>query len=400
MQSKNNQINIGRRAVLQAGLAGVAVMATPRLALSQTAPYRVGLMLPASGTFAVVGEAIANGFKLALAGYGNKLGSRPIEIFTVDDASDPSKGMDNANRMIKQDKVDVLIGTVHSGVAMAMAKVARDTKTLLIVPNAGANDLTGAFCAPNIFRTSFSNWQPGYAAGKLLAERKHQRVVTLAWKYTTGEELVKSFKEGFLPSGGTIMKELYLPFPNVEFQPFLTEISGLRPDAVYAFIAGSGAVKLVKDYASVGLKQTVPLYGPGFMTDGLLGAMGEAAEGIVTTLHYADGLDTPKDNAFRAAYKAAYKNLVPDVFAVQGYDAAQLLQTGLTAVRGDAGDQVALIKAMEAAAIDSPRGMFTMSKSHNPIQDIYVREVRSGENRYVGVAVKALEDPGSACRRA
>src|SRR5690606_25650092 len=130
-----------------------------------------------------------------------------------------SKAMDNANRLIKQDKVDVLIGTVHSGVAMAMAKVARDTKTLLIVPNAGANALTGAFCAPNIFRTSFSNWQPGYAAGKLLADRKHKKVVTLAWKYTTGEELVDSFKEGFLPSGGEVLKELYLPFPNVEFQP-------------------------------------------------------------------------------------------------------------------------------------------------------------------------------------
>ena len=88
-----------------------------------------------------------------------------------------------------------------------------------------------------------------------------------------------------------------MPFPNVEFQALLTEIAAAKPDAVYAFFAGGGAVKFVKDYAAAGLNKTIPLYGPGFLTDGTLEAQGDAAQGMLTTLHYADGLNTPRDNA-------------------------------------------------------------------------------------------------------
>ena len=97
-------------------------------------------MLPYTGTYAALGTAITNGFKLAIEENGGKLGGREIEYFTVDDESDPAKAPDNANKLIKRDKVDVLVGTVHSGVALAMAKVARDNNTLLIIPNAGADD--------------------------------------------------------------------------------------------------------------------------------------------------------------------------------------------------------------------------------------------------------------------
>ena len=83
---------------------------------------------------------------------GGKLGGREIEYFTVDDESDPAKAPDNANKLIKRDQVDVLVGTVHSGVALAMSKVARDNNTLLIIPNAGADEITGPLCAANVFR--------------------------------------------------------------------------------------------------------------------------------------------------------------------------------------------------------------------------------------------------------
>ncbi len=134
-----------------------------------TTKLKVGLMLPYTGTFAALGTAIENGFRLHVSEQGGKLGGRDIEFVKVDDESDPSKATDNVNKLVKRDNVDVLIGTVHSGVAMAMAKVAKDTGTLLIVPNAGADAVTGPMCAPNIFRSSFSNWQPGYAMGEVVA---------------------------------------------------------------------------------------------------------------------------------------------------------------------------------------------------------------------------------------
>ena len=376
--------------------AAAAIAATP--ATAQTAPkLKVGLMLPATGTFAALGSAIENGFRLHVAEQGGKLGGREVEIVKVDDESDPAKATDNVNKLIKRDNVDVLVGTVHSGVAMAMAKVAKDTGTLLIVPNAGADAVTGAMCAPNIFRSSFSNWQPGYAMGEVVAKKGHKKVVTITWKYAAGDESVRGFKEAFEKGGGTVVKELNLPFPNVEFQALLTEIAAAKPDAVYTFFAGGGAVKFVKDYAAAGLKKNIPLYGAGFLTDGTLEAQGADADGLLTTLHYADSLGTPRDSAFRLAYAKAYK-LQPDVYAVQGYDAAQMLGLGLAAVKGDLSKKAEFAGAVEKARIDSPRGPFTLSKSHNPVQDIYLRQVSGKENKVIGVASKSLADPGRGCR--
>ncbi|MFZ2387498.1 MAG: ABC transporter substrate-binding protein [Polaromonas sp.] len=378
-------------------IAAATILCATAAAAQTPAKLKVGLMLPYTGTYASLGTAIENGFRQYVAEQGNKLGGREIEFVKVDDESDPSKATDNANKLIKRDHVDVLIGSVHSGVAMAMAKVAKDTGTLLIVPNAGADAVTGPMCAPNIFRSSFSNWQPGYAMGEVVAKKGHKKVVTITWKYAAGDESVRGFKEAFEKGGGKVVKELSVPFPNVEFQALLTEIAATKPDAVYTFFAGGGAVKFVKDYAGAGLKKSIPLYGAGFITDGTLEAQGSDADGLLTTLHYADALGTPRDNAFRLAYAKTYKQQ-PDVYAVQGYDAAQMLGIGLNAVKGDLARKAEFSDALHKARIDSPRGIFTISKANNPIQDIYLRQVTGKENKLIGVASKALADPGRGCR--
>jgi branched-chain amino acid transport system substrate-binding protein len=158
-------------------------------------------------------------------------------------------------------------------------------------------------------------------------------------------------------------------------------------------------VKFTKDYAAAGLKQSVPLVSPGFLTDGTLEAQGDSAQGLETTLHYGDGLDLPKNKSFREAYKKA-AGRDADVYAVQGYDAGQLLASGLGAVKGDVGARKQLIAAMEKTEVDSPRGKWTLSKAHNPIQDIYLRKVEGTQNKVVGVAVKALADPARGCKMA
>jgi branched-chain amino acid transport system substrate-binding protein len=282
---------------------------------------------------------------------------------------------------------------------MGMVTIARDTGTLLVIPNAGAGPATGPLCAPNIFRTSFSNWQPAFPMGSVMAAKGHKRAVALSWQYAAGEESTGGFAEGFTAAGGEVVETMFLPFPDVEFQPLLTRIAELAPDAVYVFFAGAGAVKFVTDYTAAGLRDSIPLYGPGFLTDGILDALGPAADGLETTLHYGDGLDLPRDVAFRQAF-SAFSDLEPDVYAVQGYDTAQLIAIGLDAVGGDLGAREDLIAAMEAAEIDSPRGRFKLSKAHNPIQNIYLRRVEGGINQVTGIAAEALADPARGCQLA
>ncbi|GAB4166727.1 MAG: ABC transporter substrate-binding protein [Rhodocyclaceae bacterium] len=392
-----------RREFLKTAAAGGALAGAaslfPSLAIGQQAKIRVGLMLPYTGTYTQLGVAITNGFKLAVQEKGGKLAGREVEYFTVDDESNPAKAPENINRLIQRDKVDVVVGTVHSGVLLGMVKVARETGTLVICPNAGAGAATGPLCAPNIFRTSFSNWQTTYPLGKVLKDKGHKSAVFITWKYAAGEEMLQGFKDGFAKQGGKLVKEIFLPFPQVEFQPLLTEIASIKPDAVVAFFAGGGAAKFLKDYAAAGLKGKIPLYGSGFLTDGVLDAVGNAAEGVETTLHYGDGIETARNKEFRLEYAKAFK-AQPDVYAVQGFDAGQLLAAGLQAVKGDIGNKAGMIKAMASAKIDSPRGTWRMSKAHNPVQDFYLRKVTGKENKVIGIAHKALADPATGCKMA
>lgn len=392
-----------RRLVLTRSAAVIGAASTglllPEIVRAQSGKVRVGFMLPYTGTFAQLGVAIENGFRMAINEQGGKLGGREIEYFKVDDESEPSKGIENANKLVQRDKVDVLVGTVHSGVQMGIQKVARDTGVLSLIPNAGVHAATRSLCAPNVFRTSFTNSQPTRALGKAMMDRGHKKAVWITWKYAAGDEAFEGFKESYTAAGGTIVKELGLPFPQVEFQALLTEIAALKPDAVACFFAGGGAAKFIRDYAASGLKDKIPLYGSGFLTEGVLDAAGPAANGIITTMHYSDSLPTQRNGQFRLNYAKTFR-LQPDVYAVQGYDTGLLLIQGANAVKGDLSSKPALYKAMEGAVIDSPRGKWTMSAAHNPVQDMYLRVVENKENKVIGVAAKALADSGAGCKMA
>ncbi len=137
--------------------------------------------------------------------------------------------------------------------------------------------------------------------------------------------------------------------------------------------------------------------GSGFLTDGTLEAQGASAQGLITLLHYGDNIETPRNQAFRNKFAVAYKTN-PDVYAMQGYDAAQMLGAGVAAVKGDLKQRDAMIAALRKTQVDSPRGKFTLSPQHNPTQDFYIREVKGNYNVVTGVAVKALADPGRGCR--
>jgi branched-chain amino acid transport system substrate-binding protein len=387
-----------RRRILTAGAAlGAASVVPTGWAIAQAKPLKVGLMLPYSGTFAQLGENITFAIELFLAEKGGKLAGRDVEIIKLDDESKPDIAPQNADRLVKRDGVDVLIGTVHSGVQMGIHKVVSESGTLTIVPNAGNVAVTRELCAKNVFRTSFTNWQPAFGMGVAAAKKGYKKAVWVTWDYAAGAESGAGFKEAFEKGGGQVLPNLTLPFPQTNFQPLLAQIPGLGVDVVGSFFAGGGAVQFVKEYAAAALKS--PLCGSGFLTEGTLSAQGAAAEGIETALHYGDGLDNAKNATFRAAFKSK-AGRDADVYAVQGYDAAQLLWVGLEAVKGAIEDEANLYKALRAAKLDSPRGPISMSPAQNVTQNIYLRKAEGGLNKVMGIAAENLADPGTGCKLA
>jgi len=390
---------LSRRALIAAGGAASGLLLSRRAFAASKVKLRIGLLLPYSGTYAALGNNITEGMKLAAREHDGKLGGREIEWVAVDDESDPAKAPANVNKLVIGEKVDVLTGPVHSGVAMAMMQIVRQENTLTIVTNAGAQAVTGSLCAPHVFRTSFSNWQTSHPCADVVLKDGRKKAVLMFWNYSFGQESMAAFKEGYAKGGGSIVKEIPVPFPSTEFQAHLSEIAALKPDAVFVFFAGAGAAKFVKDYAAAGLRDKVPLYGSGFLTEGVLAAQGQAAEGVKTTLHYADSLDNPTNHRFREAFKKATSREA-DVYAVAGYDTVNVLAQALARVQGDTSARKDLIAAIESVRVDSPRGPFRFSKAHNPVQNVYLRQVKAGREVVLGVAQKDAEDPASGCAMA
>src|SRR5258707_3336455 len=200
---------LSRRALLAAGSAAAASTLLPRRAFpAGKAKLRIGLLLPYSGTYAALGNNITDAMKLAASEHGGKLGGREIEWKAVDDESDPAKAPANVNKLIAGEKVDILTGPVHSGVAMAMMQIVRQENVLTIVTNAGAQAVTGTLCAPHVFRTSFSNWQVSYPCADVMVKAGHKKAALMFWNYSFGQESMAAFKEGYAKAGGTVVKEI------------------------------------------------------------------------------------------------------------------------------------------------------------------------------------------------
>src|SRR5580698_10626373 len=207
---------ISRRTMMGSVLGGVA-LATP--AIAQQTPLKIGLMLPFSGTYAALGEAIASAFDMHIKELGGKMGGRTVELIRVDDESDPAKAPSNVNRLLGRAQVDALVGTVHSGVVMALVQASRDQGVPLIIPNAGNVAATRELCSPSVFRSSFSNWQPAYGMGRALAAKGIKKAAWVTWDYAAGKESGEGFRDGLRAGGAELTHTLTVPFPETNFQP-------------------------------------------------------------------------------------------------------------------------------------------------------------------------------------
>ena len=324
------------------GAASTGLLLLPEIARAQGSKIRVGFMLPVHRH---VRAAWASRSRTACAWAinekGGKLGGREIEWFKVDDESEPSKGVENANRLVQRDKVDVLIGTVHSGVQMGIQKC----RTRL--GRAQPHSQCGRACWPrvrcarqrvsHILHQLAAHARPGQGHGR---QGPQEAPSGSPGSTRPATKRFEGFKESYTAAGGTIVKELGLPFPNVEFQALLTEIASLQAGRRGLLLCRwRRSAKFIRDYAAAGLKGRIPLYGSGFLTEGVLDAAGPAADGIMTTMHYSDSLDTPRNKAFRTGLCEGLQGMQPDVYAVQGYDTGLLLVQGANAVKGDLGQQ-------------------------------------------------------------
>jgi branched-chain amino acid transport system substrate-binding protein len=395
-----------RRTLLTTGsVAAAGALAGPwvRRARAQGAPLKVGLVLPYTGVYAVLGESITQAMELVFARENWTVAGRKIEMIKEDDEMKPPVGIRKTEKLIDSDKVDILTGPVHSGILMGMRDKVHGSKTILIVSNAGADAISRERCSKWIFRTSFSNWQPCQPMGGWVAKNVAKEVFLTAPNYQAGKDMMNAFKETFVPAGGKVVDEDYPKLGETDYAPYLTKIRQSKAKAVFAFFSGTDAVNFVKQYDQFGLKQQVKLTGAGFLTEpDVLPAQGQSALGVITGHFYTPLLDNPTNQRFVKDFREKFGGKMPDGFACQGYDTAEVIVRALKAVKGNTQDKDKLVEVIAKLEFDSPRGRFRFDpKTHNVIQPfIYIREVKEtplGLNNVPIDKVADVRDPGTGC---
>ncbi|MGY1704640.1 ABC transporter substrate-binding protein [Geodermatophilus sp. SYSU D00697] len=351
---------------------------------------RVGLVIPQAGVYTPLGEDMQQGWDLWLEQNGGEMGGFTVETVTADEGEGPDTGVPAVQRLLTEGDVDALVGIVNSATALGVAEQVTESQVPLIVANAGAEAITKDAASPYVWRSSFTNAQIAAAMGEHLAAQGIGPVYVMAPDYAAGQEVVAGFTEAYTAGGGTVAGQALTPFGTTQdFQPFLSGIQSSGAAATFVFYAGGEAVSFVQQYADFGLKDTIPLYGSGFLTEGsVLDAQGPAAVGVRTTLHYSTEIDNQTNAEFVQAYQEAYDEL-PTTYAVQAYDAANVLARALTEAGETGGQAVTDALGGLGEIDDSPRGPWSFS-NQTPEQAVYLREVVDENGTLVNSVVEEL----------
>jgi branched-chain amino acid transport system substrate-binding protein len=332
---------------------------------------KVGLIVTLSGPAAALGGQVRDGFALAVKDLGGKMGGRDVEVVVVDDELKPDAAVSKVKGLLERDKVDFVVGPIFSNILQAIHKPVTDNKTFLISPNAGPSSYAGKNCSPLFYVTSYQNDQVHEILGKVAQDRGYKRVYVMVPNYQAGKDSVAGFK---LDYKGEITEESYVPLGTLDFQVELSKIASQKPDAVFTFMPGGMGVSLVKQYKQAGLADQIPVLSAFTVDESTLPAQQDAAVGMFGGADWAPDLNNPQSKKFVASYEAAY-NGVPGTYAMQGYDAALLIDSAVKAVKGDLSNKDAVAAALKKADFTSLRGNFKFNVNGYPIQDFYLTKV-------------------------
>ena len=385
----------------------------PRLALALTAllvlsaaamgqgtrpPIKIGLLLPYTGVIAVNGQETTRGIEFFLSKIGTKAGGREIQLLKEDDEAKPDVGQTKIRKLVERDKVDVLVGPVHSGVALAIRDYVHAQGIPLIVPVAFTRDLTApAKASPWIFRVVETSDQGNFPMGTWVVKKTpYRKMVVIASDFVAGRHSAEAFTAAFKAAGGEVVKEIYAPLNTPDFAPYIAQVAALPADAVYAWFAGADSIRFVRAYKEYGLAGKLPLLAYNTLVDDvLLPTLGDAALGVVSVGHYSAALDTPENRAFVREYEAKY-NAWPTRYAELGYVSGQLIGAALETLKGETGDRAAVRDAIRnaATAIHPPRGPIRFDRYQQVVTDVYVMKVERQGNRLVNAIVDRI--PGTS----
>ncbi|MEM9096978.1 MAG: ABC transporter substrate-binding protein [Pseudomonadota bacterium] len=375
-----------RKLLLASAMALIA--AAPLVSAPVMAKTKIGMITTLSGGGSHLGIDVRDGFLLAMKQAGD-----PAEVLVRDDARKPDVAKSHADELLQKEGVPIMTGIIWSNIAIALVPQMVRGGTFYLSPNAGPSKLAGKLCHQNYFNVSWQNDNLPEAMGAYMKDKGFKKPLLLAPNYPAGQDMMKGFQRYF----GTAHQEIFTKLGQKDYAAEISQIRASGADSLFYFLPGGMGIAFMKQYAAAGVD--LPVYGPVFSFDHvILGAIGDAAIGVVNTTQWSRDLDNAANKTFMESFRAEYGR-DPTFYASQGYDTGLLIASALAKADPES-DPDGFRAALKAAEFDSTRGPFAFNTNNHPIQNVYVQEVVQGEsqpvNQLVGTAIVGHKDAYAA----
>jgi urea transport system substrate-binding protein len=385
---KNNKSQGGlltsRRTFLKTtGLGAVALAAPPIIRPARAAdPIKVGVISPLTGAWTVYGKAHISGFQLAVEeinAAGGVLG-RQIEIVIGDSKTEPRVVVEQANRLIRQERVDFLAGTFSSAERNAAGPVVKAADKILLYPTwyeGQEKKYAPGVCNPNIFMFGPEPTQQVWPHMEYMTKKYGKKFFMIgsdyAWPRVTNEVTKQKLKE----LGGEVVGEVYIPFNTPQYESALRDIRKSGANIIFHSLTGSDTVNFRQQFAAAGMQKDFVLWtvdDEEVVTSGLGPAV---SANTYVSFDYFMSIETPNNKVFLEKFKAKFgKDALVNTVGVGMYNAAHMAAIAIKKA-GEVSTK-ALRKNLKGIVFDkAPQGKVTMREIDNQaIVPSYLMKVR------------------------
>lgn len=336
-----------------------------------------------TGALAAVAKQTVNGINLAIKQTNEQGGvlGKQIKLIIADNKSEPSESANAITKLIKNDNVKLVFGSVASSNVLATVQIAHDSKIPLITATATNPSVTMEQdqVRPYVFRTCFIDPFQGEVmanfAAKSLQAKNAVMYIDSSSDYSKG--LAKIFAEKFIANGGIIIGEESFLQKDQDFKSTLTKIKAINPDVVFIPAYYEEVGKIIRQAREIGIKSQL-IGTDGWDDPKLIEIAGlSAVEGTFFSNHYSPQDQDPKVVEFVKAYKAEY-NQEPSALAVLGYDCALVVIDAIKRAGSD--DPEKIRQALEETKkLQITTGLLSIDNNHNPIKSAVVVEIKNGK---------------------
>jgi len=335
-----------------------------------------GAMLPLinRGATPVSGDPTKGVENAVIAGH-------PIEIVYGGSDATPDKAVEEARRLVEQEKVDILVGPLSGSEGIAVANYSKEQPGITFVNGIScAQDTTLKVRSPNFFRfhNDGTQWTAGlgdYAYNTL----GWRNVVTIGDDYDFPYSQIAGFVAEFCSIGGNVSKRLWPALGEEDYSSFITQIPE-DVDGFFMGVGGTGTVAFVKQYEQLRGNLADRIMGGIFMTDPvILKELGNQVVGVVTAGMTAGDSQESSYLDYSSALDTAYPDLkgtASSVFAYGYYTAMEAIAQGLEQVKGDlSGNQAAFMDALANLVLDAPLGPIKLDENRQAIMDNFLQQI-------------------------